>query len=97
MELSKKMIEELNERFQDDSNINWFEHSVEEWLELGKPRMWKFCEKDGDLSVFVDMAFGRLALFSEEKLIGDGKFEVTSKVAVVLDKDYYGTSKYIWK
>lgn len=66
------------------------------WIAVGKPHTWTIREVEGDYSLALDTGYGELALFEKDKLLGRGRRELIFPGVVVIDRDYYGTHKYIW-
>lgn len=70
---------------------------LEDWDNNGRPHEWLLVEVDRKYSVYVDVAYGQLALFCGNRLVGTGKYSIiTSEGVTVLDTGYYGVSDYIW-
>jgi hypothetical protein len=79
-----------NSRFEPEINLdNW--NNTHDWVAV---------ESDGEYIVWLDQGYGLLALTKGEELCGQvGKYFIQDNKGkvTVLDRDYYGVSKYIWK
>jgi hypothetical protein len=73
---------------------------VDEWQKAGRPHEWENVEtKDvcgKTYRVWLDYGHGKIALTKEGVLIKHGKDFLSDEDVVVLEKEYYGTKKYIW-
>lgn len=49
-----------------------------------------------NLVVWFDKAYGLIAL-ANGQTVETGRYSIVTNTVVVLDKDYYGTTKYIWR
>jgi hypothetical protein len=72
------------------------DQSLDEWQDLGKPHVWRRVETVRDYVVYSDTAYGGLALLKGDVLIGNGRYHIIADKITVLDRNYYGTNKYIW-
>lgn len=73
---------------------------LDEWKLNDYPRPWVKVEEDEHIIVYVDCGYGSLGLAKKnnpKEIILEGKYSIIMDNIVILDKDYYGTSKYIWK
>ena len=75
------------------------EDLITNWTDRGSPHSWVEVEKSGRYTVFADVGYGWLVIFKDDSYLGRGMREITGIDAeiVVLDKEYYRVSKYIWK
>lgn len=74
--------------------------SLEDWEKEDYPRQWVRVESNDDYIVYIDYAYcavGLATTSSDKQIFAEGKFEIILDDIVVVDKDYYGTKKYIWK
>jgi len=69
----------------------------EQWTDAGGPHTWVLVETDNEHSVYIDVGYGYIALFENGVLAGCSDTYVNTATAVAMDRDYYGTTKYIWK
>lgn len=67
------------------------------WVSKGRPCQWVLVETDDVYSVYEDVAYGRMALFINDSLVSHGMHMCSTQDIVVLHKEYFGVSKYIWK
>ena len=97
------IISQLKERFagrfykEFDHIIVSKQQSLDEWEAAGKPHTWILMEAVDGYELYIDCAHGHMAIFEHGKLLGDGKDHISVPGVVVMDKDYYGTEKYIWR
>lgn len=68
--------------------------SEEPWNETHD---WVIVEESAEHVAWLDKGFGLVALTRDSELVGIGARCVTSEAAVLLDRDYFGVPKYIWK
>lgn len=68
----------------------------EEWLKEGGPHVWEIVEEKDQYQVWYDTAYGKMAIFKGDTIIGAGKHEIVTDDIVAVDKEYYGTTKYIF-
>lgn len=66
------------------------------WQAEGRPAVWEIVEECGGFAAATDSSYGLLALFRGDKCLGVGKSSVIAEAAVLLDREYYGTAKFIW-
>ncbi len=57
---------------------------------------WVIVERDMNLIVWFDRGYGLIAL-TDGKTVETGCYSIVTPNIVVLDKDYYGATKYIWR
>lgn len=57
---------------------------------------WKIVEREMNLIVWFDESYGLLALTDGVK-VESGNLSIVTNDVVILDKNYYGTKKYIWR
>lgn len=72
---------------------------LEEWKLASGPSCWEFADQDKDVTVLLDWGYGNMAVFIEDRFIAivrDVYVDPDSRF-VVLDKDVYGLTKYIWR
>lgn len=81
-----------------EERVNLPRLSLEEWEAQGKPKMWETVESKGEYEVQIDSGYGymRLMKFGLEVEEAYNGIIVHDNV-VVLDKDLYGVTKYIWR
>jgi hypothetical protein len=73
------------------------QQNISAWVADGKPANWIEVETNGNYTVYVDHSYGWLALFDNNTLLCWGKETMYDcGGVVVLDKEYYSASKYIW-
>ena len=97
--LTVEMLNQLKERIgEGNEHINGSNSyiSLSEWEELGRPYHWEIVEEKYDYKVALDSAYGHIALFKNDSLLDVTSRTIILEDIVVLDKDYYSTSKYIW-
>ena len=92
----EKIIEQLTEIYTRKSIIVQDRLPQEEWESLGEPHCWIKVDEVRKFSCYIDCAYGRIALFKNNKLLDTGKFSARHEDAVALDKDYYGLKHYIY-
>lgn len=77
--------------------ISFNKQSLEVWQAEDKPANWIAVETNRQYTVYVDHSYGWLALFDNNTLLCSGKETMYDcGGVVVLDKEYYSASKYIW-
>jgi hypothetical protein len=75
----------------------------EAWEKAGRPILWCTVEKEYDYGEFVaqvDIGYGAVRLIKDGKEIARGKHAAISgnnARVIVLDKEYFGLEKYIWR
>ena len=103
--LTVEMLSQLKKEFNNDRNDNKdrnhinvtnLDFTIEQWEELGKPYHWEIVEEKDDFKVVLDTAYGHIALFKSDVLLDVSSRTIILEDIVILDKDYYGTDKYIW-
>jgi len=97
--LTVEMLKQLKERVgskNDHINGTNLDFTTDEWEELGKPYHWAIVEEKDDYKVVVDSAYGHIALFKNDILLDFSPKTIILEDIVVLDRNYYGTDKYIW-
>lgn len=95
--ISENVLEQLKKAFKEFPHDTIDEdEDYKEWEKQGKPYWWGLAETEGKYSVYMDYGYGNLAVFSDGELIGYGLRKIITKEVVVLHRDYYETSKYIW-
>lgn len=90
-------LQQLKNIYQDTDHIFEKQLTNEEWLLQNKPHIWWCVEVSENLMVLTDCAYGRIALFDGDKLIESSKASIVTDTAVVMDKNYYPVTKYIWR
>lgn len=68
----------------------------DEWEALFEPHCWVLVEEFKQYVCYIDVAYGRIALFENDEFLSTGKFSATHDEVIALDKDYYGISHYIY-
>ena len=73
-------------------------HSIEEWEKLGRPKIWRSVEIQGEWEVRIDISYGHVQLLKNGKHISTGKWSCATRDGKVLalDKDYYGLPGYLY-
>lgn len=102
--MNKIQLEKLNAMVKDRKNIivtaetRGAQENVEHWNSSGRPYLWLKVEDAvcGIFTVYKDLTCGYLLLFKNNEIIGKGTDSVITDEVIVLDKDYYSCSKYIW-
>ena len=102
--MNEIQLENLNIKVKDRKNIivtaetRGAQENAEHWEEAGRPYLWLKVEEAvcGIFTVYIDLAYGYLLLFKSNEILGKGIDSVITDEVIVLDKDYYGCSKYIW-
>lgn len=92
--------EELEKSFPSDNPNDYML-----WEEAGRPYLLVPVETYKNFTVYLDRAFGNLFLYEGDKPIAKGRYEITEHDyfeknhpdIVVLDKENFGVSKYIWR
>lgn len=80
-----------------ESVIEDSDERISKWVEQDRPQQWLKVEEEGKYSCYVDVAYGRIALFEDNELLGIGKTSVITNTGIVaLDSSYYGTGSYIF-
>lgn len=75
-----------NSRFRvEDGNKTW-----------NQTHDWKIVEREMNLIVWFDEGYGLLALTDGIK-VESGNLSIVTDEVIILDKNYYGTKKYIWR
>lgn len=93
-QITDKMLEQLKTQF--------YVHPHQIGAYTGAPadydgrHCWNVVEEKNDYTALVDSGHGHVALFKQEELLGVGRFNVEAEFCVLLDKDYYGITKYLW-
>jgi len=91
-------IEECDAKFPRDSDCK-------KWNDAGRPELWIKVETSINVKtakkyeVYYDFGFGGLMLKCNNEVIVKGRDSLTGIPGhdiVVLDKNYFGTNKYIW-
>lgn len=97
----------LSDQRRKEYNFDSFEKGREEWPQErweseGKPHIWITAETQGGYEVQVNTAYGGIRLLLNDEIVAVGDTMATyinsdnSIEVVVLDKEYYGVSKYLW-
>ncbi len=68
---------------------------LQEWQDAGSPHQWVLVQRGGLYTAWVDVAYGAVAIFSENKFTS-GKFMCHLDDVVCLDKDYYCLDTYLF-
>jgi len=97
--LTPEMLNQLKERVGNDKDhINGVNtHTdLENWNKLRQPYLWEIVEEKDDCKVVLDTAYGHIALFKNDILLDISSRSIVLEDVVVLDKEAYSSSKYIW-
>ena len=64
-----------------------------------RPYLWEHLETARVYSAYRDLGYGNIALFKRDELIGvtDRPILAIEGHPILLDKEYYGIDKYIWR
>jgi len=104
--LDLKKLNKLRSLWEDRTNNSFtdrFPHiedrpmSQEEWEDEGCPHTWKLLEVNGEYSVVVDTSYWMMFLFKNDEIISYGEHIIITENVVVMDKNHYEISKYIWR
>lgn len=86
-----------------NSTIRGTERYIDTWVALGNPRVWRPVEYDSGLYVYLDRGYGIIAVIHDDEsastptFLGAGKDTIVGKDFIVVDRDYHGTMKYVWR
>lgn len=96
--ITDKMIESVKEVFKDSLEVDVIKSSNTpyDWVALGMPIVLEEVETANGYSAVFDQAYGLLYLFKGDECIARGKRELATEHCVMLDKEYYSSSKYLW-
>lgn len=75
-----------NSRFGDETSQPW-----------ANTHDWVVAEVSDEFVVWLDNGYGIIALTKGDKLVDYGNYICRCDDVVVLDRDCYGVSKYIWR
>ncbi len=70
--------------------------SFSNWKERGKPYLWVMVEDKKGYQAWMDFGHGVLVLTRGDKCLGYGKYSVVHGDIVCLDKEYSGSSSYLF-
>lgn len=74
------------------------ESQIDDWEERGCPHIWVNMEKTRQYEVYVDIAYGYIALIKNKKLrYVTAANEIIMSDVVVLDRNFYDTEYYLWE
>jgi hypothetical protein len=90
-------LQQLKNIYYDTEHIFETILTTQEWILQNKPHIWWCVEINENLMVLSDSAYGRIALFDGDKLIGSSKASIVTDTVIVMDKNYYPVLKYIWR
>lgn len=90
-------LQQLKDLYYDTEHIFEKQLTEEEWVNQNKPHIWWRVEVNENLMVLTDCGYGRIALFDGDKLIESSKASIITDTVVVMDKNYYPVTKYIWR
>lgn len=72
--------------------------TVAAWVQLGSPYAWEFVGVLKSYTAFKDSGYSAIALFDKDELLGATHgTEITTPKVILLDKEYYGLPKYLWR
>ena len=71
---------------------------LRDWEKADKPRMWLSVEKLDDYEVQIDVGYGGVRLLKNNlEIARTNQTEIIQDDIIVIDKEYYSATKYIWK
>lgn len=65
--------------------------SIQAWEADGRPEMWRIASKSGRMEVWLDVGFGKIALFNGVEVVCSEYITDVLDGYIALDAEYYGT------
>lgn len=99
-EFTSQHIAQLSTEFPDHSSFiieKEYSMSPGEWESKEFPHVWRLVEESNGIFVYVDSAYTFLVAFDKGEILGYGARTITTPTVVVMDAEYYGVLKYIWR
>ncbi len=96
------MGKEIKFSSMDEYNNSLYNNNFTYWINEGRPNVWvkveEFSSNDSVYEVEVNVAFGGMRLLENNVVVISGLGNTIAFAdIVVLNKEYYGLSKYVWR
>lgn len=71
--------------------------SLDEWERANRPAVWNVAEASGKWTVVIDQGYGLIGLLCNDRCVEIARNTVVYGDIVALDRNYYGSSGYLYK